>query len=288
MKFKNYLASEEVTLVTEGTKANVITLEEDFNEENLIKVGKLICSLATKKIGAGKFTFILKETFRKANGQTGVGALFVSDKGIMMRFNYLSTTKKGYSVNSIDYWKGRKIGDNPNKSIMFAGQNIIQVTDQLFDYLKNGTLDEAHTNLEADDFLTFSLLESTPKERKALRVAFATKHGIKIGYADGASGLRKAAIRAGVVDEFDKEFGGIITVAKDQKEKTSTQEKFETSQGLFEDPNYYADPKYVFEDIEQATKVIAEGRWRSLIVAGMGGIGKCAGYINKVNTKGLE
>jgi len=279
MKFKQYLQSEDVKVLEEANKA----IMEDFTVGNLVKVGKLITKLASKKIGAGNFTYLYDENFKKANGQIGIGSVFVSDKGVIMRFNYLSNTKKGFSVNSIDYWKDRKIGDIPNKSISFAGENIVKVTDQLFAYLKDGLLE----SFDNEKFKSFDLLESTVKERKQQRLAFATKYGIKAGYANGASGLRKAAVRAGVEDEFDKEFGGVISVSSNVKETTSTQEQFNNDEQMFEDPNYYADPNYVFDDIEEAAKVIAEGRWRSLIVAGMGGIGKCARYINKVNTKGL-
>lgn len=278
MKFKSYLQTEDVRTTAEATKA----ITEDFSLGNLKKVGTLITKMAAKKIGAGKFTYIYDENFKKADGQVGIGSVFISDKGVIMRFNYLSNAKKGFSVNSIDYWKGRKIGDIPNKSISFAGENIVRVTDQLFAYLKDGLVE----SFDDEKFMTFDLLETSVKERKQQRLVFAQNYGIKAGYADGASGLRKAAVRAGVEDEFDKEFGGTISVSTDVKETTSTQDKFAVSDGMFQDPNYYADPKYVFDDIEEAAKVLAEGRWRSLIVAGMGGIGKTFG-IKKVLTEKL-
>jgi hypothetical protein len=279
MKFKQYLKSEDNRIITEAKQA----ITEDFSVGNLVRVGTLITKLASKKIGAGKFTYLYDENFKKADGQVGIGAVFISDKGIIMRFNYLSNAKKGFSVNSIDYWKDRKIGDIPNKSISFAGENIIKVTDQLFAYLKDGLLE----SFNDEKFVSFDLLESTAKERFQMRKNFAAKNGIRPSYAATAKTLRVACVKAGIEDEFDNEFGGVISVSTDVKETTSTQEKFKNDELMFNDPNYYADPEYVFQDIEEAAKVLAEGRWRSLIVAGMGGIGKCLGFENKVNTKGL-
>jgi len=276
MRFKNYIKSEEANVLSEANKA----ILEDFTVGNLVKVGKLITKMASKKIGAGKFTYLYDENFKKANGQIGIGSVFVSDKGIIMRFNYLSNTKKGFSVNSIDYWKDRKIGDIPNKSITFQGENIVKVTDQLFAYLKDGLVEE----FDNETFKSFDLLETTAKERNQQRLAFVTNYGLKASYATSASNLRKAAVRAGLEQEFDAEFGGTISVSTNVKETTSTQEEFAADNALLNDPNYYADPDYVFDDIEEAAKVIAQGRWRSLIVAGMGGIGKTFG-IKKVLTE---
>lgn len=274
MKFKTFVQSEDTRILQDAKVANI---SEDFSPGNLRKVGTLITKLAGKRIGAGKFTFLYDENFSKANGQSGIGALFASDKGVMMRFNYLSNAKKGYSVNSIDYWQGRKIGDIPNKSIIFAGENIVKITDQLFDFLKSGKLDES---------VEMNLLEVSAKERHSMRVKFTIDHNIKSSYATSASNLRKAAVKAGVEQEFNNLFGGVIAVETDVKETTSTQDGFAASSGMLEDPNYYADPKYVFDDMEEAAKVVADGGWRSLIIAGDGGLGKTFG-VKQVLTEKL-
>ena len=113
MNFKKFQEEKFNSLSELAIEANSERIEEDFKSSDLIKVGTLISKIATKRIG-GVFTYLYTEDFKKSNGESGVGALFVSDKGSMLRFNFLMKSKKGYSVNSIDYWKGRKIGDNPN------------------------------------------------------------------------------------------------------------------------------------------------------------------------------
>ena len=49
----------------------------------------------------------------------------------------------------------------------------------------------------------------------------------------------------------------------------------------------YANPETVFEDIEDLLSVVAAGKWRTLVVCGMGGIGKCLQGEQKVNIRGL-
>lgn len=268
-QFKDYKNNKDEVFVESAISANVIS--EDFKPTDLIKVGTLITKMATKRIGAGSFSYVLTEKFSKQNGQKGIGALFVSDKGVMMRFNFLSNTKKGFSVNSIDYWKGRKIGEAPKSSIIFAGQNIVEVTDQLFDFLGKGILEEG-TYKSFDE-----LSESTAEDRKLGRLKFAQEHGIKISYAGTAHGLRKKALKMGLQSDYDNEFGGFIEVSNDVQETTSTKTAYEADQKILEGDKVFADPKFVFTDMEEAAKVVARGGWRSLIIAGDGGLGKTYG-----------
>ena len=282
MHFKDYRVHKKSEVILAAESANILT--EDFNASNLIKVGTLISKLATKKIGAGSFSYIFTEKFSKQNGQKGVGALFASDKGVMMRFNFLSNTKKGFSVNSIDYWKNRKIGEAPNKSIIFAGQNIVEVTDQLFDFLGKGILDESFDG----KYASFDMLaESSAQERKEARYRFAEEHGIKKSYAHVAAVLRRHAQKMGLAADYDAEFGGIIEVSSDVAESTDTKARFKKDQSTLDSEKVFADPKYVFQDMEEAAKVVAQGRWRSLIIAGDGGLGKCTLKGTLLNTTNL-
>ena len=51
------------------------------------------------------------------------------------------------------------------------------------------------------------------------------------------------------------------------------------------DKQVFAHPDTVFSDIEDLLSVVASGKWRTLLVTGMGGVGKCLGGDTEVNIK---
>jgi len=269
MRFKKYVEAKDLKIIDEGFEA----INEDFSEANLQKVGTLLSKLASKRLGVGAFSYLTSEKFKKSDGGTGIGAVFISQGGVIMRYNYLSNAKSGYSVNSIDYWaKGSKLGDNPSKSISFSGENIVQLADKLFDYLKTGKLDESTDGIykSFDD-----LLEGSGKVEA--RQAFAAAHGLKASYAVSNSNLKKAAYKKGLESEFIAEFGGTIEVKSNVSETTDSHKTWAEDTKKLGPSGIYANPDFVFTDMEEAAKVVANGGWRSLIIAGMGGIGKTFG-----------
>jgi len=271
MRFSEYKQAKFDALLESGETANKI--DEAFSEANLRKVGELLASLAGKKLG-GQFTYLFSETFKKSNGQKGQGAVFVSTQGVILRFNYLSTVRGSYTVNAIDYWKGRKLGDTPNISLTFEPDtNIVEIQDTVWKTILAGKLVES-----ADDM---------NEDAKADREAFAAKHGIKPSYAGTNYNLKKQAAKLGLEKEFEEEFGsGSIEVEKNVGESTSSQKKWKEDEKKFQNEEIFADPEFVFQDMEEAAKVVARGKWRSLIIAGMGGIGKSYG-VKQVLTKEL-
>jgi len=281
MGFKSYVNTENLKVVNEAETA---IINEDFRESDLQKVGTLLSKMATKKLGTGAFSFLYSEKFKKENGQTGVGAVFTSTNGVIMRYNYLSKAKKGYSVNSIDYWNGKKLGDNPDKSISFQGQNIVELSSLLFDFLATGNLDESTDGA----YNSFEELvnEASASEKKEQRKAFAAAHGIKASYAEGYTSLQKVAIKQGLENEFYEACGGTLNVSSNVGEVTSSQKEWAEDQKQLGPSGVFADPDYVFQDMEEAAKVVAKGGWRSLIIAGDGGLGKTYG-VKQVLTQEL-
>ena len=63
------------------------------------------------------------------------------------------------------------------------------------------------------------------------------------------------------------------TLEKGKRETNSVQNNVRSTQKQF-DEIIYSDPKYVFDDIKALTKFVANGGSKSLIICGMGGIGK--------------
>jgi len=282
MGFKKFVSKKDDKIVENAE----IAINEDFSEANLVKVGTLISKLATKRLNTGKFSYLQSEKFKKSNGRSGVGVLFISTGGIIMRYNYLSNTKKGYSVNSIDYWaKGSKLGSTPSKSIEFSGENIVQLQDKLFDYLSTGKLDESYDGMyESFEELLEAKLSS--REREEIRITWANKNGIKASYARSYTILERKAKEAGLLDDFYENFGGNISVQSNVEEVTDTQKVWAADEKKLGPSGIFADPNFVFDDMEEAAKVVAKGKWRSLIIAGMGGIGKTYG-VKQVLTQEL-
>jgi len=284
MGFKTYSIAIDNKLITEVDKA---LINEDFKESDLKKVGTLISKMATRKLGVGAFNYIYSEKFKKSDGKVGTGAVFVSTSGVTMRYNYLNNAKKGYSVNSIDYWKeGSKLGSTPTKSISFEGENIVQLQSKLFEYLATGKLDESTDGCY--DSIDELMSENSASEKKSKREAFAAEFGIKPSYTISYGHLKKAAIKQGLESEFYEALGGAIEVKSNVDEVTSTQKEWSNNQKKLGDGSdaVYADPKYVFTDMEEAAITVAKGYWRNLIIAGKGGLGKTYG-VKQVLTQEL-
>jgi len=276
MGFKNYKQGkdDEVTLLAEGS----IKIEEAFNEKDLIRVGELLSKMAAKRLG-GKFDYLYTERFKKMNGQKGQGALFASANGQLLRYNYMSTARGAYTVNSIDYWKNKKIGEKPTLSVSFDNEiNVVDIAKTLFDRLKEG---------KATKFKKHKLTEGLSTDQKLeIRRDFVSKYNLAPSYANSPGALRKKVYELGGGEEYDNALQ-VISVAPAPDEVTSTQKTWKEDQKQLSSPTgTFADPDFVFKDMEEAALVVAKKKWRSLIIAGMGGIGKTYG-VKQVLTKEL-
>lgn len=272
MGFKNYKKDKDDKVYTLVESA--LKIEEAFNEKDLIRVGELLSKMAAKRLG-GKFQYIYTEKFKKMNGQKGQGALFAASNNQLLRYNYLSTTRGAYTVNSIDYWKNKKIGERPTLSVSFDSEvNIVDITDILFDKLKKGKINEA-------------LVEAlSSSEKKSIRQEFISRYKLAPSYVNSPGALRKKVYELGGGEEFDQALS-IIKVSKGVDEVTSSQKIWrEDQKQLTSQTGTYADPEFVFKDMEEAAIVVAKKKWRSLIIAGMGGVGKTYG-VKQVLTKEL-
>ena len=250
------------SILSEASELNVI--DEAFSEANLRKVGELMSKMAAKRLG-GKFYFLYTEEFKKLNGQKGIGSVFVSDNNKIIRYNYVSGIKGSFTINNIDYWTNKRLGSKPTITVNFDPEmNIVDISKELFEKLKNPKVNE-------------SINEAlSPKERRARREEFIAQYGLPKSLAGNPKGLRERAYSLGKGAEYDALLE-TISVSKPSDETTSTSKKWRQDQKQLDSEAIYADPEFVFTDIEEATKVIARGKWRSLIIAGMGGIGKTYG-----------
>ena len=283
MGFKDYKTNVETDYNDSINEA--IVLGESFNVGQLKKVGELMAKLASKKLGA-KFKFLWTDSFKKSNGQKGFGALYVSPQGKMIRFNYIKNVGSDFSINSVDYWVDRKIGEPSTTSVTFNKEtNIIDVTNKLFATLKAGKMLKEEVEFKLTEAQEAELAEineiSDAKKREARRVDFAKQSGIPKSYADTQSSMKSKTDKLGLTSQYE----AFMKVESNVAEKTEKNQEIKESEKQLGVGGIYADPKYVFDDIAKAAGVIADGYWRSLIIAGMGGVGKTHGVKTVLNKK---
>lgn len=272
MSFFNYLNENVLGAASSLNEAT-------FKLQNIEHLCDLYGKLLGKKFGA-PFQLVGTEKYVKS-GDKGIGVRMLNNNAQMIRFNF-SAAKKGFNqefikdavtVSSIDYWKkGNRDFEKPTITITFnAAVNVLEIWAGLAKIInsnKKGVF-------KLDDFDNEKLQESTGllnESIKDLRVAFLESHGLKRSYGMlGKTTFLDYIDENGLTDEWT-EYSG-IQVVDGKKETNSFCDNIRKTEDKF-DQQVYSDPKYVFRDIEELTEFIARGGSKSLIICGMGGVGK--------------
>ena len=126
-------------------------------------------------------------------------------------------------------------------------------------------------------FIESSDLGEASKEQ---RQEFVDLQGLPKSYANSDKRLAQKLADRGLEAEWDE----WITIRTNDSEKTEFDQELRVSEKKLKDDNFYADPKYIFDDIRHGAELIGKGLWRSMIVAGMGGIGKTFGIKQTLTT----
>jgi hypothetical protein len=271
MKFRDMLNGVGVIDLTPIQKTDFTDVKEAlneaaFSEKNLEKVAVLYAKILSKRMG-GVFSKLGFESYKRKRGP-GRGIRFMSEKGKQLRFNYdLKIAKKGnYELTSIDYWDERNTNlQNPTRTILLPSDlNVVQILDKVADGLLTGRINESELN------------EARTGDEK--RQWLASK-GLPKSLAGSVKGMRARAEKEGLLQELEVFLG--------ESESNTLEESLQQTEQTFS-KEVYADPETVFEDIEDLLSVVAQRKWRTLIVCGMGGVGKCLQGEQAVNIKGLE
>ena len=283
-KFKNFIGES-----VDGVLLN----EAKFSNNNLKRVSELLAKIASKRLNA-KFQYAWSDEFKKASGEKGIGNRYMSTEGLQIRFNNVSI-KNSFSVNSVDFWKKGDTLTEPSMSIFFnEGVNIVRVVQQTFDSIKAGkvvpiklkdvmnesdldTLDTLDTLDALDD------LDDLDEATKDQRATFVNLQGLPKSYANSAKKWEERLKTKGLEAEWEE----WITVKTNDSEITKFDNQIKEDEKKFKGGEYFANPDTVFQDLEQAAKVIAEGKWRSLVVCGQAGVGKCVAGNTMVEVQGL-
>ena len=226
--------------------------EAAFSEKNLEKVAGLYGKILGKKMG-GEFVQISIESYTRKTGP-GRGVRMMNEKGAQVRFNYDAKIAKtgNFDLTSIDYWAPTNTDfEKPTRTVMFKTEfNVVEVLDAITTALLTGqvneeAIDEARTGAEKQDWLV--------------------SKGLPKSLAGSEKAMRDRAEKMGLTDELET-FLGMQESNTFEEELKVTEKKFESE--------VFANPETVFEDIEDMLSVVAKGKWRTLVVCGMGGIGK--------------
>lgn len=263
--------SDEPTRLTEQRldleKINGMLNEAAFSEKNLVKAATLYGKILGKKMG-GDFAELGVETYTRKTGP-GRGVRMMNEKGSQLRFNYDAKIGKtgNFDLTSIDYWEAKnKNFQKPTRTVMFKAEfNVVEVLDSIWKALLTGelhegsdvcpvcgqtpcnctTIDEARSSQEKQDWL-------------------AAK-GMPKSLAGSEKAMRARAEQLGIEDELETFLG--------MQETNSFEDDLKATEQKLTD-EVYANPETVFQDIEDLLEVVAKGKWRTLVVCGMGGIGK--------------
>lgn len=278
----NILFNPNVPLDPDSVDVGSPLTEAQFTRDKLDKVTKLYGKLFGKKFG-GEFKVAFTEEFQRQDGTKGFGYRLFNKFGYQLRFGFLKgnitafkeTPKRDtFIVDSLDYWdKDNHELDRPTITCSFSAScNVVQIYEKLCVLLRKKKLG----TFKLDDFITEAVDTSNTKikEREAFlrnNKSFLKSKGIKISplYTDAAA-FGQAVEDAGLEDEWNEFYA---TLEKGKRETNSVQNSVKNTQKKM-DETVYSDPKYVFEDIKTLTKFVAQGGSKSLIVCGMGGIGK--------------
>lgn len=260
----------------QGTKLSQINPidEAQFSEKNIEKVVAIYSKILGRKLG-GTFKPIGFETYQRAMGP-GKGFRTMNDSGAMLRFNWDAKLAKAssYDLTSMDYWAPDVLSfEKPSRTVTFSPElNVIQVLDQIALAFKTGKIQEAQEHIEhANNVLS----ENRTNDEKR---QWLEGKGMSKSLAGSLPAMKRKAEEEGLGAELEvflgqPETNSFETGLKAADKQLSTQ--------------VFSDPETVFDDIEDLLSVVASKKWRTLIVCGQGGIGKCGGPNLEVNIRGL-
>jgi hypothetical protein len=256
--------------------------EATFNAKRLDKVCKLLSKLTEKRFGKlGRLGTV--ERFDNNILGYGRGYRYISNtSGAMFRFNWLQESDRDknkdlkdlkFSISGVDYWKPGTNFNTPSVSIKFGSHlNIVQVWESILNTLESGKISESDENLMTTS-LNATLNERRTKKEKE---DWMKSKGLPKSYGkNGDDVLLKYVNKKGGAELAEE-----LEVFLNSTETNTIEDAIVKSEKKFADSKVYSDPDYVFDDIEALTGMVGRGDWRSLVVCGMGGVGKTF-HINK-------
>lgn len=268
ISFRDLIAGANLSGVSDkfngGVESGFPLEEARFDAKKLERVVELYSKVIGRKM-KGRFKIISTENYNRASGP-GKGIRTMNDYGQQVRFNWDKNLSKrnDFILTSIDYWDETNLDfQKPTRTVTFGPNlNVLQVMDKIVDGLRTGAIRE---NLNE---------KPTEDDKKDWLIS----KGLPKSLARSERKMRDRAEKEGLTDELEM-FLGKKETNEFEKGLQNVEKKFTKE--------VYADPDTVFDDIEDLLSVVAAKKWRTLVVCGMGGIGKCLQSEQTVNIKGL-
>lgn len=265
MGFGKFIEEKGLTESLEiGTQDYGYISEASFSAGKLKKVSELYGKILGKQLG-GEFKVLGVEDYK---GQFGAGKGYrsMNNAGAQLRFNYDEQLSK-YSklaLTSISYWAP----DNKNFQqpslvmLLHPSLNVIEILNSV------GKSFRARKLVENDGTEVEAFVMNEARSTKELKAWLAAKNlpdYLAGEYYQTSGKLAQRAAKDGLTDQLEMFMGA--------PEKNSFEAELKVADKAL-DKQIYADPDTVFEDIESLLSLVASGKWRTLIICGMGGIGK--------------
>lgn len=284
MKYPSFLDTLDSVITESKQQPAKLVNEAAYSSKNIIPLLNKLGKVFGKQFG-GDFQVLGPEKYKRADGAKGIGYRMLNPQGYQIRVNFqgLKTAMSDEFSRDAMYIKGVDFWDSSNTNwgratlnITFSRDcNILQIYKRLLQLVKSGKKGK----FTLDD-LNESLSEAGPTH--ADRARFLKSKGLKasVGWRASKAGFEKYAKEQGVLDEW---YALIETGAPEVNTVSEGIQKAEKKL----DETQYSDPSTVFNDIEGLTKFVASSDTaRSLVVCGLGGVGKSLDRATKVLVPG--
>ena len=278
MKYPSFLDTLD-SVITESKQP---VKEAAYSSKNITPLLNKLGKVFGKQFG-GDFQVLGPEKYKRADGAKGIGYRMLNPQGYQIRVNFqgLKTAMSDEFSRDAMYIKGVDFWDSSNTNwgratlnITFSRDcNILQIYKRLLQLVKSG---------KKGKFTLEDLNSSLGEASAADRAAFLKSKGLKasVGWRASKAGFEKYAKEQGVLDEW---YALIETGAP---EVNTVSEGLQQAEKKL-DEIQYSDPATVFNDIESLTKFVATSDTaRSLVVCGLGGVGKSVIRTTKVLVPG--
>ena len=248
---------------------NFYYVKEAFQEKDMSRVSTLIKSFLERKLGI-KFYQMPGPDYFKNSKSSGVGIRYLLSDGRSIRFNFINN-----EIIGVDIWK--TLEKDPYVEIDTHGISVTKILPFILDEIQNPKMgkfdvdltdntEKENMRVEANQVKIGDIVYPTQKKaiEAMLTVGKSTKEIIQLTGAKASS-----------VSVVKKEMGMMVEVKVFEagKEEVNNDPTLPAIQKRF-DSIEYADPEFVFEDLNSLVEMIAEGHIYSLLITGLPGTGK--------------
>jgi hypothetical protein len=261
---------------------NFYYIKEAFQVKDMQKAASLIKSFIERKLGVKLYQKFGVDYFKNTLG-SGEGLRYFLPDDRAIRFNF-----NGTEITSVDIWKADQ--KDPFVRIDTKGLSVVKILPFIV------------KELETPQIGTFEVDFVEPEKALVATEAVQVKIGDKTynTQKEAISDLLKAGKSTTEIMQPTNAKASSIYVVKKELGMAGDVKVFEAGKNeIYNAPDIaklqteldgieYADPEYVFQDLDSLVKLVAQGDIYSLLITGMPGTGKTYTTKQKLNQYGEE